>query len=127
MGLGTHLQCIGSSPRVLGACQDGAREFARRRPRLTRRLLGEAEKYAGSWEGLSPKPAATMVLATATTGRVAAVVTKEDGSGNNRKMATATTEEEGNDNNRRRWQRNNRKMVATTTEKDGSDNNKRRW
>ncbi|RZS27188.1 hypothetical protein BHM03_00060619, partial [Ensete ventricosum] len=32
--------------RVLGIYQDGAREFARRRPRLARRLLGVAEKLA---------------------------------------------------------------------------------
>ncbi|RRT54440.1 hypothetical protein B296_00035909 [Ensete ventricosum] len=52
MRLGTRQECVGSSPRVSGACQDGAREFARRRPRLTGRLSGVAEKLVGSWEGL---------------------------------------------------------------------------
>ncbi|RWW81570.1 hypothetical protein BHE74_00010016 [Ensete ventricosum] len=36
--------CVGSSPRVLRVCQDGAREFTRRRPRLTGRLWGIVEK-----------------------------------------------------------------------------------
>ncbi|RWV89180.1 hypothetical protein GW17_00048686 [Ensete ventricosum] len=35
MQLGTHLECIESSPKVSGACQDGTREFAGRRLRLT--------------------------------------------------------------------------------------------
>ncbi|RWW08047.1 hypothetical protein BHE74_00047215 [Ensete ventricosum] len=51
MQLGTHLECVGSLPRVSGACQDGAREFAGRRPRLTGRLSGVAERLVGSWEG----------------------------------------------------------------------------
>ncbi|RWV78211.1 hypothetical protein GW17_00060852 [Ensete ventricosum] len=37
-----------SSRRLSGVCQDGAREFARRRPRLTGRLLGVAKKLAGN-------------------------------------------------------------------------------
>ncbi|RWW38327.1 hypothetical protein BHE74_00056448 [Ensete ventricosum] len=41
MWLGTHLECVRSSPRVLGACKDGAREFAGRRLRLTERLSGD--------------------------------------------------------------------------------------
>ncbi|RZR89974.1 hypothetical protein BHM03_00017792 [Ensete ventricosum] len=53
MRLGTHLELVGSLPRVSGACQDGAREFAGRRPRLAGRLSGVAEKLAGSWEGLT--------------------------------------------------------------------------
>ncbi|RWW56926.1 hypothetical protein BHE74_00036312 [Ensete ventricosum] len=40
MRLGTRLECVGSSPRVSGACQDGAREFVGRRSRLVRRLSG---------------------------------------------------------------------------------------
>ncbi|RRT38771.1 hypothetical protein B296_00041934, partial [Ensete ventricosum] len=48
MQLGTRQECIGSSWRVSGAYQDGAREFARRRPRLARRLLGVAKRLAGS-------------------------------------------------------------------------------
>ncbi|RZS18045.1 hypothetical protein BHM03_00050272 [Ensete ventricosum] len=40
MRLGTRQECIRSSWRVSGACQDGARKFARRRPRLARRLSG---------------------------------------------------------------------------------------
>ncbi|RRT75626.1 hypothetical protein B296_00006349 [Ensete ventricosum] len=48
MRLGTRQECIGSSPRVSGACQDGAREFTRRRPRLAERLSGVAEKLAES-------------------------------------------------------------------------------
>ncbi|RWW81685.1 hypothetical protein BHE74_00009890 [Ensete ventricosum] len=43
MWLGTYQECVGSSPRVLGACQDGAMEFAGRRPRLAGRLSGVAE------------------------------------------------------------------------------------
>ncbi|RWW71929.1 hypothetical protein BHE74_00020297 [Ensete ventricosum] len=34
--------------RVLGVCQDGVREFARRRSRLTGRLSGVAEKLVGN-------------------------------------------------------------------------------
>ncbi|RWW71270.1 hypothetical protein BHE74_00020992 [Ensete ventricosum] len=39
---------IGSLLRVSGACQDGAREFAKRKLRLTGRLSGVAEKLVGS-------------------------------------------------------------------------------
>ncbi|RZR98644.1 hypothetical protein BHM03_00028038 [Ensete ventricosum] len=52
MRLGTHQECVGSLLRVSGACQDGTREFARRRPRLIERLSGVAEKLIGSWDGL---------------------------------------------------------------------------
>ncbi|RRT47475.1 hypothetical protein B296_00044377 [Ensete ventricosum] len=48
MQLGTHQECVGSSPRVSGVCQDGTREFARRRPRLVGRLSGVAEKLTGN-------------------------------------------------------------------------------
>ncbi|RWV85762.1 hypothetical protein GW17_00052421 [Ensete ventricosum] len=48
MRLGTCQECVESSPRVSGACQDGARKFARRRLRLTERLSGVAEKLVGS-------------------------------------------------------------------------------
>ncbi|RRT35993.1 hypothetical protein B296_00029239 [Ensete ventricosum] len=48
MQLGTRQECIGSLPRVSGVYQDGAREFARRRPRLAGRLSGVAEKLAGN-------------------------------------------------------------------------------
>ncbi|RZS18353.1 hypothetical protein BHM03_00050604 [Ensete ventricosum] len=51
MRLGTRQECIGSSPRVSGACQDGVREFARRRPRLIGRLSGVVETLARSWKG----------------------------------------------------------------------------
>ncbi|RRT35003.1 hypothetical protein B296_00030638 [Ensete ventricosum] len=37
-------QCVRSSPRVSGVCHGGAREFARRRPRLAGRLSRVAEK-----------------------------------------------------------------------------------
>ncbi|RRT64857.1 hypothetical protein B296_00028433 [Ensete ventricosum] len=47
MRLGTQQESVRSSPRVSGACQDDTREFARRRPRLTGRLSGVAEKFAG--------------------------------------------------------------------------------
>ncbi|RZS15254.1 hypothetical protein BHM03_00047067 [Ensete ventricosum] len=47
MQLGTRQECVGSSPRVSGVCQDSAREFARRRPRLARRLSGVSEKLVG--------------------------------------------------------------------------------
>ncbi|RWV88662.1 hypothetical protein GW17_00049225 [Ensete ventricosum] len=50
MQLGTRLGCVGSFSRVSGACQDSAREFAGRRPRLTRRLSRVAEKLAQSWK-----------------------------------------------------------------------------
>ncbi|RWW48485.1 hypothetical protein BHE74_00045442 [Ensete ventricosum] len=50
MRLGTRLECIRSSPRVSGACQDDTREFTEGRPRLTGRLSGVAEILAGSWE-----------------------------------------------------------------------------
>ncbi|RWV90314.1 hypothetical protein BHE74_00019445 [Ensete ventricosum] len=52
MRLGTCQEYVGSSPWVSGACQDGAREFGRRRPRLAERLSVVAEKLAESWEGL---------------------------------------------------------------------------
>ncbi|RWW54519.1 hypothetical protein BHE74_00038895 [Ensete ventricosum] len=52
MRLGTRLDIVGSSPRVSGACQDGAREFTERRQSLVKRLSGVAERLAGSWEGL---------------------------------------------------------------------------
>ncbi|RWV81582.1 hypothetical protein GW17_00056979 [Ensete ventricosum] len=52
MWLGTRLECVGSLPRVSGACQDGAREFAERRPRLAERLSGVTENLTESWEGL---------------------------------------------------------------------------
>ncbi|RZR92383.1 hypothetical protein BHM03_00020686 [Ensete ventricosum] len=52
MRLGTRQECVGSLPWVSGACQDGAREFARRRSRLTEKLSGVVEKRVGSWEGL---------------------------------------------------------------------------
>ncbi|RWW45240.1 hypothetical protein BHE74_00048936 [Ensete ventricosum] len=48
MRLGTRRECVESSPRVSGVCQDGAREFVRRRPRLTEKLSGVAEKLAGN-------------------------------------------------------------------------------
>ncbi|RWV99846.1 hypothetical protein GW17_00037230 [Ensete ventricosum] len=48
MRLGTPQECVESSSRVSGACQDGAREFARTRLRLTGRLSGIAEKLTGS-------------------------------------------------------------------------------
>ncbi|RZR85712.1 hypothetical protein BHM03_00012732 [Ensete ventricosum] len=52
MRLGIRQECIGSSLRVSGACQDCTREFAKRRSRLIRRLSGVAEKLVGSWDGL---------------------------------------------------------------------------
>ncbi|RWV98618.1 hypothetical protein GW17_00038527 [Ensete ventricosum] len=48
MHLGTRQECVGSSPRVSRVCQDGAREFAKRRPRLDERLSMVAEKLAGN-------------------------------------------------------------------------------
>ncbi|RWV77382.1 hypothetical protein BHE74_00034992 [Ensete ventricosum] len=49
MQLGTHLECIESSPRVSGVYQDGAREFAGRRLRLIGILSGVAERLVGSF------------------------------------------------------------------------------
>ncbi|RRT34054.1 hypothetical protein B296_00049276 [Ensete ventricosum] len=50
-----RVNAVGNSPgvrrkhaRVSGACQDSAREFTRRRPRLVGRLSGVAEKLAGN-------------------------------------------------------------------------------
>ncbi|RZR89928.1 hypothetical protein BHM03_00017737 [Ensete ventricosum] len=48
MRLGTHQECVGSLSRVSEVCQDGTKEFAKRRQRLTRRLSGVAEKLVGS-------------------------------------------------------------------------------
>ncbi|RRT47833.1 hypothetical protein B296_00008520 [Ensete ventricosum] len=45
MWLGTRQECVGSLPRVSGVYQDGAKEFAKRRPRLTGRLSDVAEKF----------------------------------------------------------------------------------
>ncbi|RRT77986.1 hypothetical protein B296_00005548 [Ensete ventricosum] len=49
---------VGNTPGVrqeltesTGACQDGVREFAERRPRLLGRLSGVTERLARSWEG----------------------------------------------------------------------------
>ncbi|RWV95488.1 hypothetical protein GW17_00041883 [Ensete ventricosum] len=42
------MEYVGSSLRVSGVCQDGAREFAKRRPRFVGRLSGVAEKLVGS-------------------------------------------------------------------------------
>ncbi|RZS27234.1 hypothetical protein BHM03_00060674 [Ensete ventricosum] len=50
MRLGTRLECVRSLPRVLGACQNGGKEFAGRRLRLARRLSGVVEKLVRSWE-----------------------------------------------------------------------------
>ncbi|RRT34088.1 hypothetical protein B296_00058990 [Ensete ventricosum] len=52
MRLGTRQECVGNLPRVSGVCHDGAREFARRRPRLVGRLSGVAEKLVWSYDGL---------------------------------------------------------------------------
>ncbi|RWW56573.1 hypothetical protein BHE74_00036698 [Ensete ventricosum] len=69
MRLGTRYECVGSSSSVSGVCQDSAREFVKRIPRLAERLSGVAEKLvgrprfaerlsevaeklAGSWDGL---------------------------------------------------------------------------
>ncbi|RWW44186.1 hypothetical protein BHE74_00050077 [Ensete ventricosum] len=46
--LGTRLECVESSPRVSGPCQDDAREFIGRRPRLVEILSGVAERLARS-------------------------------------------------------------------------------
>ncbi|RZS21156.1 hypothetical protein BHM03_00053757 [Ensete ventricosum] len=56
MRLGTRQEYIRSSPRVLRVYQDGAREFAGRRLRLTGRLSGVAERLVGSWEGFDLHP-----------------------------------------------------------------------
>ncbi|RWW71574.1 hypothetical protein BHE74_00020674 [Ensete ventricosum] len=50
MRLETHLECVGSWLKVSGVCQDGAKEFAGRRPRLTGKLSRIAEMLAGSWK-----------------------------------------------------------------------------
>ncbi|RRT45085.1 hypothetical protein B296_00054572, partial [Ensete ventricosum] len=56
MRLGTYLECVKSSPRVSGACQDGTRVFVGRRSRLVRRLSGVVERLAGSWEAMELQP-----------------------------------------------------------------------
>ncbi|RWW13185.1 hypothetical protein GW17_00023116 [Ensete ventricosum] len=48
MWLGTRHECVGSSLRVSGVFQDGAKEFASRRTRLTGRLSRVAKKLAGN-------------------------------------------------------------------------------
>ncbi|RRT73910.1 hypothetical protein B296_00012828 [Ensete ventricosum] len=48
--LGTSQECVESSPRVSGACQDGTRKFAKRRPRLAGRLSRVVKKLAGKLE-----------------------------------------------------------------------------
>ncbi|RWW00091.1 hypothetical protein GW17_00036967 [Ensete ventricosum] len=48
MRLGTYLECIGSSLRVSGVCQDGTREFVEKRPRLAERLSGVAKRLVKS-------------------------------------------------------------------------------
>ncbi|RWW49330.1 hypothetical protein BHE74_00044528 [Ensete ventricosum] len=53
MRMGTHLECVGSLPRVLGAYQDGAREFIERRSRLIERLSGITKKLARSIEKIA--------------------------------------------------------------------------
>ncbi|RWW81281.1 hypothetical protein BHE74_00010358 [Ensete ventricosum] len=52
-----RVDAIGNSPevrqkltRVSGVCQDDARVFAKRRPKLTERLSGIAEKLTESWD-----------------------------------------------------------------------------
>ncbi|RZS05101.1 hypothetical protein BHM03_00035567 [Ensete ventricosum] len=62
MRLGTRQECVGSSPRVSGVCQDSAREFAKRRLRLAGRLSGVAEKLTGSWDGLVMDILAIMIV-----------------------------------------------------------------
>ncbi|RWV84388.1 hypothetical protein GW17_00053897 [Ensete ventricosum] len=52
MRLGTCMECVESLSRVSGSCQDGVREFVSKRPKLSGRLSGAAEKLAGSWEGI---------------------------------------------------------------------------
>ncbi|RRT58420.1 hypothetical protein B296_00002160 [Ensete ventricosum] len=44
MHLGTRQECVGSSPRVSGVCQDSAREFAKRRP--SDDAIGSRRKFA---------------------------------------------------------------------------------
>ncbi|RWV97738.1 hypothetical protein GW17_00039454 [Ensete ventricosum] len=55
MQLGTRLECVGSSPMVSGACQDGTREFARKRPRLVKRVSMIAQKLIESCEDDGPR------------------------------------------------------------------------
>ncbi|RWW01755.1 hypothetical protein GW17_00035189 [Ensete ventricosum] len=47
MRLETRQECVGTSPKVSGACQDDTREFAGRRLRLVGRLLRVAKKLIG--------------------------------------------------------------------------------
>ncbi|RRT48747.1 hypothetical protein B296_00009697 [Ensete ventricosum] len=48
MRLGTRLQCIRSSPRVLGVYQNGAKELVKKRLRLIGRLSGVVERLVES-------------------------------------------------------------------------------
>ncbi|RRT63430.1 hypothetical protein B296_00026793 [Ensete ventricosum] len=64
MRLRTCLKCIGSSSRVSGVCQDGTREFARRRLKLAKRLSGVAEMLTKSWEGLEVDLLAILIVKT---------------------------------------------------------------
>ncbi|RWW35448.1 hypothetical protein BHE74_00059617, partial [Ensete ventricosum] len=60
MWLRTHQKCVGSSPRVSRACQDGVREFTRRRPRYrkivegSRKACREFAKGIGKLVGNTP-------------------------------------------------------------------------
>ncbi|RWW10358.1 hypothetical protein GW17_00026103 [Ensete ventricosum] len=54
MRLGTHHECVGSSPRVSRVCQDDKREFAERRPRVTEILSRVTKRLAGRFD-LHPK------------------------------------------------------------------------
>ncbi|RWW05714.1 hypothetical protein GW17_00030995 [Ensete ventricosum] len=66
--LGTHQECVGSSQKVSGVCQDDAREFAKRRPRLARRLSWVAEKLTGKNPNpFCPHPVATIAIVVAPT------------------------------------------------------------
>ncbi|RZS22101.1 hypothetical protein BHM03_00054831 [Ensete ventricosum] len=70
MRLGTRQVCIESSLMILGVYQDGTREFAERRQRLTERLSGLAKRLAGSWEGLKVDVLAIMIDFTEGIGKI---------------------------------------------------------
>ncbi|RWW59005.1 hypothetical protein BHE74_00034083 [Ensete ventricosum] len=66
MWLGTRQECIGSSSRVSGACQDSIREFTRRRSRLVGRLSRVPKKLI-----------ATTISACSCTSGIASSATKK--------------------------------------------------
>ncbi|RWW46495.1 hypothetical protein BHE74_00047571 [Ensete ventricosum] len=52
MQLGTRQECVRSSPRVSGGCQDSAREFTKRRQTHRKIIKGSRKAYREFTEGI---------------------------------------------------------------------------